>query len=76
MATKKSNSPAEYSSSDYQAEDDMRTLARAVEIKADAKRYKAAMKCAADKMEKMEEAFPELAKQEAGKAAAGGKKEA
>jgi hypothetical protein len=49
-STKKASSAAAYPVSemdrDWRAEDDMRTLARAEEIKADKKRFAAAKKCA------------------------------
>lgn len=44
---------------DYQAEDDVRTLARAEEIKADKKRFAAAQTCAKRKIEEMENIFGE-----------------
>lgn len=40
--------------SDYQAEDDMRTLARAEEVKKDPKRYKAALAKAKEKMAELQ----------------------
>ena len=43
--------PGEY---DWRAEDDMRTLARAVEIRNDPKRFAAARKCAKKKMAEMQ----------------------
>ena len=39
----------------YQAEDDLRTLVRANEIKADKKRLRAAMKCAKEQMKALDE---------------------
>jgi hypothetical protein len=39
---------------DWQAEEDLRTLARASQIKADSKRYKAAMKLAKEQIEALE----------------------
>ena len=46
----------------YRAEDDMRTLAKAQEVKKDPKRYKAALACAKEKIAEMEAAFPEAEK--------------
>lgn len=42
----------------YQAEDDLRTLSRAMQIKADKKRFKAAMKLANAQIEALESLDP------------------
>jgi hypothetical protein len=44
--------------SDWQTEDDLRTLAKASQIKADPKRYKKAMKLAQDQIEALEDLDP------------------
>lgn len=51
-----------YNDNDWRAEEDMRTLARAEEVKKDPKRYKAALACAKEKIAEMEAAFPEAEK--------------
>lgn len=53
MATKKSSIVA--ADNDWQVEDDMRTLARAEEIKRDTKRYKAAVAMAKKRMEELQD---------------------
>jgi hypothetical protein len=57
MAKKKKSSPdvAVGMDKDWQAEDDLRTLVRAGEIKDDKKRYNAAMKMAREKVSEMQE---------------------
>ena len=49
-----------YDDSDFRAQEDVRTLARAEEVKRDPKRYKAALACAKGKIAEMEAAFPEV----------------
>lgn len=54
MAKKKSASIGIYDDAKWRAEDDMRTLARAQEIKSDPKRLAAAKKCAEEKLAEMQ----------------------
>lgn len=56
MATKKAAAVAigEYDNSKWQAEDDMRTLARAQEVMANPRRLAAAKKCAKEKLTEMQ----------------------
>ena len=57
MATKKASTPAaigSYDDSKWRAEDDMRTLARAEEVKADPKRLAAAKKIAKEKLAELQ----------------------
>lgn len=44
--------------SDWQTEDDLRTLSKAAQIKADPKRFKKAMKLAQDQIEALEDLDP------------------
>lgn len=62
MATKKSSVVASYpGESDWRAEDDMRTLCRAEEIKADSKRFARAKAKAKEKMAEMQKAMGTMA---------------
>jgi hypothetical protein len=61
MATKKSTSNSVYPDMSWQAEDDMRTLCRAEEIKADPKRLAKAQAKAKEKMAEMQKAMGAMA---------------
>lgn len=54
MAKKKSTAVGIYDDAKWRAEDDMRTLARAQEIKGDPKRLAAAKKCAEEKLAELQ----------------------
>jgi hypothetical protein len=59
MASKNILSAGISGNSDWMAEDDMRTLARAEEVKKDAKRFKAAKAVAMKRIAEMEDVFGE-----------------